>query len=79
MSDDDKKAYKQLLLIAVLAIFGILLIVAVVTAYTQYSCIQLFYAKEAPAACSNGSMSRFVLEFIGIVVGTLAAIKLLGS
>lgn len=78
MSDDDKKTYKQLTLIAVLAIFGILFIVAITTAYTQYSCIQLYYTKEAPAACGNGSMSRFVLEFIGIVVGVLGAIKLLG-
>lgn len=80
MSDDDKRAYRQLLLIAVLCIFAILFIVALGAAYAQYACIQFVFRKDAlPSGCENGAMAKFVLEFLGIVVGTLGAIKLLGQ
>jgi hypothetical protein len=78
LSEDDKKTYKQLLLIAVLAIFGIAFIVAITTAYSQWACIQFAFRKEpVPAGCSG--VGKFVLEFMGLMVGVLGAIKLLGS
>jgi hypothetical protein len=78
LSEDDKKTYKQLLLIAVLAIFGIAFIVAITTAYSQWACIQFAFRKEpVPAGCSG--VGKFVLEFMGLMVGVLGALKLLGS
>jgi predicted membrane metal-binding protein len=78
LSEDDKKAYKQLLLIAVLAIFGIAFIVAITTAYSQWACIQFAFRNEpVPAGC--GGVGKFVLEFMGLMVGVLGAIKLLGQ
>jgi hypothetical protein len=78
LSEDDKKTYKQLLLIAVLAIFGIAFIVAITTAYSQWACIQFAFRKEpVPAGCSG--VGKFVLEFMGLMVGVLGAIKLLGQ
>jgi hypothetical protein len=81
MSDDDKRTYKQLLLIAVLAIFGILYLVAFGTLYTVYGCFDLYLHKilPIPEGCGNGNMSKFVLEFVGITVGVLGAIRLLGQ
>ena len=49
-------------------------------AYSQWACIQFVFRKETqPAACSNGTLGKFALEFMGIVVGVLGALKLLGS
>lgn len=81
MSDEDKTAYKQLLLIAVLAIFGILFLVAIGTLGVTYGCFELYFKglKEIPQACTNGNLGKFVLEFIAIVVGVLGAIRLLGQ
>jgi hypothetical protein len=79
MSDDDKKTYKQLTLIAVLAICAILLMFAVGTLFATYGCYELYFKKlPVPEGCGNGSLSKFVLEFLGIAVGVLGAIKLLG-
>ena len=79
MSDDDKKAYMQLLLIAVLTICAILFLFALGTLAATYGCFEFYFKKIAiPQACENGSMSKFVLEFLAIAVGVLGAIKLLG-
>lgn len=79
MPNDDKRTYRQLLLIAVLSIFGILFMAAVGTLLVTYSCFQLFTSgKASPAICESG-LGKFVLEFLGIVVGALGAIKLLGQ
>jgi hypothetical protein len=76
LSEDDKKLYRQLVLIAVLAVFGILFLVAITTAYSQWACIQLAFRQEpVPAGC--GGVGKFALEFMGIVVGVIGAIKLL--
>jgi hypothetical protein len=62
----------------VLAIFGIAFIVAITTAYSQWACIQFAFRKEpVPAGCSG--VGKFVLEFMGLMVGVLGALKLLGS
>jgi predicted membrane metal-binding protein len=80
MSDDDKRAYRQLLLIAVLAIFGILFLVAIGTLGVTYGCFEIYFkGLPIPDACGNGSLGKFVLEFIAIVVGVLGAIRLLGQ
>jgi hypothetical protein len=55
-----------------------LFLVAITTAYSQWACIQLAFRQEpVPAGC--GGVGKFALEFMGIVVGVLGAIKLLGS
>ena len=81
MSDEDKKAYKQLLLIGVLAIFGILYIVAFGTLFALYGCFDLYMKRvlPIPEGCTNGSFGKFVLEFVAITVGVLGAIRLLGQ
>jgi hypothetical protein len=80
MSDDDKRTYKQLLLIAVLSIFGILFLFVFGALYAEWACFRLiFMDKLLPQGCSNGSLSKFVLEFVGITVGVLGAIRLLGQ
>jgi hypothetical protein len=77
LSEDDKKFYRRLVAVVVLAIFGIVFLVAIVMTYTQWACIQLAFRQEpVPAGCSN--MGKFALEFVGLVVGVLGAIKLLG-
>jgi hypothetical protein len=79
MSDDDKRVYRQLLLIAVLTICGILFLVALGTLLVTYGCYEMLRSgKEAPN-CGNGSLGKFVLEFLGISVGVLGAIRLLGQ
>lgn len=81
MSDDDKQAYKQLLLIAVLAIFAILLLFTIGALVATYGCFDLYLKKitPIPEGCGNGNLSKFVLEFVGIAVGVLGAIRLLGQ
>jgi hypothetical protein len=81
VSDEDKSAYKKLLLIAVLAIFAILLLFAIGTLFATYGCFDLYLRKitPIPEGCGNGNLSKFVLEFMGLVIGTLGAIKLLGQ
>jgi uncharacterized membrane protein YjgN (DUF898 family) len=77
LSEDDKRFYRRVVAVAVLTIFGIMFLVAMATTYTQWACIQLAFGQQpAPAGCSN--MGKFVLEFVGLVVGVLGAIKLLG-
>jgi hypothetical protein len=81
MSDEDKKTYRQLLLIAVLCICAILFLFALGTLYAEHACIQLWLGKTAamPDFCDKGGMQKFVLEFVGLVIGMLAAVKLLGG
>lgn len=80
MSDEDKKAYKQLLLIAVLTICAILFLFTVATLVATYGCFQLLEAgKDVPTSCENGGLTKFILEFLGIAVGVLGAVKLLGQ
>jgi hypothetical protein len=83
MSDDDKKTYKLLGLIAVLTICFILILVAGGTLYAEYSCVQIWMSQghsdwKLPDFCHKGELAKFVLEFLGITVGVLGAIKLLG-
>ncbi len=81
MSDEDKATYKRILLVAVLGVFAILFVVALGTLYAEHACIQLWYQKatEFPEFCEKGGIQKFVLEFIGLVIGALGAVKLLGS
>jgi hypothetical protein len=80
MSDEDKKTYRQLLLIAVLAIVIILFLFALGTLYAEHACFQFVFQKlPLPEGCSNGSLSKFALELAGIVVGLLGAIRLLAQ
>jgi hypothetical protein len=82
MSDDDKRTYRQLLVIAVLSVCVILFLIAAGTLYAEHACIQLWFQKglasEMPDFCHKGALGKFVLEFLGIAVGVLGAIKLLG-
>jgi hypothetical protein len=79
MSEDDKRTYRQLLLIAVLAIFAILFLFALGALYAEHACIQLYLmqANDIPESC--GGIGKFVLELAALVIGTLGAIKLLGQ
>jgi predicted membrane metal-binding protein len=82
MSDEDKRTYKQLLLIAVLSICGILFLFALGTLYAEYSCFQIYYKNsfaDLPEFCGKGNVTKFALELAGITVGMLGAIKLLGQ
>lgn len=80
MSDEDKATYRQLLLIAVIAIFAIFFLFALGTLYAEHACIQMWLTKSPmPDFCDNGGMQKFVIEFIGLVIGALGAIKLLGQ
>jgi hypothetical protein len=84
MSDEDKRTYKLLGVIAVLTICMILLIVAGGTLYAEHACVQMWMLQAAnnnwklPDFCHKGELGKFVLEFLGITVGVLGAIKLLG-
>jgi hypothetical protein len=78
LSEDDKKFYRRLVLIAVLAIFLIVFLVAITTAYAQWACIQIgLRGDPLPSNCSG--MGKFALELLGAVIGILGAIKLLGQ
>jgi hypothetical protein len=81
MSDDDKKTYRQLMLIATLAVFAILFLFAIGALFGAYGCFDLYIKKitPIPEGCSNGSIQKFALEFLGIVVGVLGAIRLFGQ
>jgi hypothetical protein len=80
VSDDDKRTYRQLLLIAILSIFGILFLFALGTLYAEWACFHLIFERlPLPDGCSNGNLGKFVLEFVAIVVGVLGAIRILGQ
>jgi hypothetical protein len=79
MSDEDKRTYRQLLLITVLFICVILFLFALGTLYAEHACIQLYLGKDPIPDFCNGGVAKFALEFAGIVVGVLAAVKLLGQ
>jgi hypothetical protein len=79
MSDEDRAAYRRLVLISVLAIFGMLFMFSFGALYAEHACFELvFRSIPLPDGCSNGSLTRFVLELSAIIVGTLGAIRFLG-
>jgi hypothetical protein len=80
MSDDDKRTYRQLLLIAVFAVCAILFLFTIGTLYAEWACFQFHFEKlEMPEVCGNGSLTKFALEFVGLAIGVIAAVKLLGQ
>jgi hypothetical protein len=80
MSDDDKDTYRKLLLVSVLGVFAILFLFAIGTLYAEYACFGLHFDRlPTPAACGNGNLAKFTLEFVAIVVGVLGAVRLLGQ
>lgn len=81
MSDEDKATYKKILLVAVLGVFAILVLVALGALYAEHACIQLWLkgTPDLPTFCDKGGIQKFVIEFIGLTLGALGAVKLLGS
>jgi hypothetical protein len=67
------------LLIAVLSVCIILLLFTIGTLYAEWACFNLHFTQtETPENCTNGSIGKFAVEFIGLAVGVIAAVKLIG-
>jgi hypothetical protein len=77
MSDEDKKTVAVVTIIAVIAVFGLLYGILGMGFYTEYECVQFFIlkAEKIPPVCSNADLAKTLLEFAGLIVGVLAAIK----
>ena len=77
MSNEDKKTFTIVTIIAVIAVFGLLYGILGMGFYTEYECVQFFILKveKIPPVCSNTDLARTLLEFAGLIVGVLAAIK----
>jgi hypothetical protein len=77
MSDEDQKTFALVTIIAVVGVFGLLYIILGMGFYTEYECVQFYILKmeNIPPVCSNSDLARTLLEFAGLIVGVLAAIK----
>jgi hypothetical protein len=78
MSDDDKKAFNQIALISVISVFILLGLIVGGALYAEYECIEFIKSGASMpkgAACGEGSLMKGILELVGLLIGTLAAIK----
>jgi hypothetical protein len=77
MSDEDKKTIALVTIIAVVGVFGLLYIILGMGFYTEYECVQFYILKmeNIPPVCSNSDLAKTLLEFAGLIIGVLAAIK----
>jgi hypothetical protein len=77
MSDEDQKTFAIVTVIAVVGVFGLLYIIIGMGFYTEYECVQFFEnnIKIMPPVCTNGDLAKTLLEFAGLIIGVLAAIK----
>lgn len=77
MSDEDQKTFAMVTIIAVIGVFGLLYLILGIGFYTEYECVQFYIIKmeNIPPVCSNADLAKTLLEFAGIIVGVLAAIK----
>jgi hypothetical protein len=76
MSDEDRKTY-AIAIIAVVGVFGLLYIILGIGFYTEYECVQFYIIKleKMPPVCSNGDLTKTLLEFAALIIGLLAAVK----
>jgi hypothetical protein len=77
VSDEDQKTFAIVTIIAVIGVFGLLYLILGIGFYTEYECVQFYVIKmeNMPPVCSNSDLAKTLLEFAGIIVGVLAAIK----
>jgi hypothetical protein len=77
VSDEDEKTFAIITIIAVIAVFGLLYLILGIGFYTEYECVQFYILKmeNIPPVCSNSDLAKTLLEFAGIIIGVLAAIK----
>jgi hypothetical protein len=78
MSDDERKAFNQIALISVIAVFFLLGLIVIGALYAEYECIDMIKSRTtlpAGLACGEGSLMKGILELVGLLIGTLAAIK----
>jgi hypothetical protein len=77
MSNEDKKTVAIVTIIAVIGVFGLLYMILGLGFYTEYECVQFYILKmeKMPPVCSNSDLARTLLEFAGLIIGALAAIK----
>jgi hypothetical protein len=77
MSDEDQRTFALVTIIAVIAVFGLLYGILGIGFYTEYECVQFYVLKveKIPPVCSNADLAKTLLEFAGIIIGVLAAIK----
>jgi hypothetical protein len=77
VSDEDEKTFAIVTIIAVIGVFGLLYMILGLGFYTEYECVQFYILKmeKMPPVCNNSDLARTLLEFAGLIVGVLAAIK----
>jgi hypothetical protein len=77
MSDEDKRTIAIVTIIAVVGVFGLLYMLLGIGFYAEYECVQFYIMKQdkIPPVCSSGDFSKTLLEFAGLMIGVLAAIK----
>jgi hypothetical protein len=78
VSDEDEKTFRLVALISVISIFIMLGAIVTGALYAEYECID-FIKKGTTTpegfACGEGSLMKGILELVGLLIGTLAAIK----
>jgi hypothetical protein len=74
---EEEKTFAKVTIIAVIAVFGLLYIILGIGFYTEYECVQFYVIKleVMPPVCSNADLAKTLLEFAGLIIGVLAAVK----
>lgn len=76
MSDGDEKTFRLIALITVVSVFVLLFMIVIGGLYAEYECAKAVDAgKPVPDACSNGNLGKLFIEIAGLIIGTIAAIK----
>lgn len=77
VSTEDKKTIAIVTIIAVIGVFGLLYMILGLGFYTEYECVQFYTIKLSPLppVCTNSNLAKTLLEFAGLIIGVLAAIK----
>ena len=78
VSDEEENTFRLVALISVIAVFILLGAIVSGALYAEYECIDLIkkgIQLKEEAACGNGNLMKGILELVGLLIGTLAAIK----
>jgi hypothetical protein len=76
VSDEDKQTFKLIAIITISGVFILITLVLIGAFYAEYECIQIVLRKEATMdSCYTGAIGKTFLEFAGVLIGILVAVK----
>jgi hypothetical protein len=78
VSEEEDHTFRLVALISVVSVFILLGAIVTGALYAEYECIEMIKKGTSlsdKAACGNGNLLRGIIELVGLLIGTLAAIK----